>query len=88
MDRRKQRATCPKCQRSVGVLLGGTLVPHLSNFVPGTPSTPRCPGGEMPPIDGLIREVVEKAPAPRAIPADRTVSSVHAWRGGLPGLRR
>ena len=86
--RRPQRAICPECERSVGVLDGGTLVSHLSTFVPGTPYTPRCPGGELPPTDGLIRAVVDEVAAPDPIPADRTVNSVRTCRGGLPGQRR
>ena len=82
--RRPQRAVCPECERSVGVLDDGALVSHLA----GTIYSRRCPGGEMPPTDGLIREVTAEVDAPRAIPADRTVNSVRTWRGGLPGQRR
>jgi len=81
--RRPQRAICPECERSVGVLDDGALVSHIA----GTIYSRRCPGGEMPPTDGLIREVVDEVSAPDPIPADRTRSSVRAWRGGLPGLR-
>ncbi len=82
--RRPQRAVCPQCDRSVGVLDDGTLVSHLT----GTVYSRRCPGGEMPPTNGLIRPVTEEAAAPDPIPADRTVNSVRTWRGGLPGQRR
>ncbi len=83
-ERRPQRAVCPECGRSVGVLDGATLVSHLA----GTIYSRRCPGGEMPPTDGLIRAVVDEVAAPDPIPADRTVNSVRTWRGGLPGQRR
>lgn len=82
--RRPQRAVCPECERSVGVLDDGALVSHLA----GTIYSRRCPGGEMPPTGGLIRPVTEEVAAPDPIPADRTVNSVRAWRGGLPGQRR
>lgn len=88
MARRAQRQVCAVCGRSVAVLDDQTLISHLSRAVAGTPYTPRCRGGALPPTDGLIRAVVEDVPEPVNPPADRTVNSIRTLRGGLPSLGR
>jgi hypothetical protein len=88
MERREQRDICPVCGRSVAVADDEALVFHLRPHVPGTPFTPRCSGGALPPTDGLIRLAANQIESPVTLPADSTVSSVRALRGGLPGQGR